>query len=56
MRWAGVLAVLLAALVAYWGALNMLPRDGEVRPVRLGPNTTRIPYAEIEAYVARKLA
>ena len=33
-----------------------LIHDGEIRPVRLGPSTTRIPLAEIEAYVARKLA
>lgn len=33
-----------------------LLRTGQIKRVRLGPNATRIPYAEIEAYIARKLA
>jgi hypothetical protein len=33
-----------------------LMRDGELKVFRLGRNATRIPVAEIEAYIARKLA
>lgn len=36
--------------------LYELMRDDEIVGIRIGPNATRIPYSEIEAYVARKLA
>jgi excisionase family DNA binding protein len=32
-----------------------LLRDKKIRSVRLGPNATRIPYSEIEAYIKRLL-
>ena len=28
----------------------------EIRSIRVGPNAVRVPVAEIEAYIARKLA
>jgi excisionase family DNA binding protein len=31
-------------------------RDKEIRSIRVGPNATRIPYSELEAYVAGKLS
>jgi len=30
--------------------------SGEIRSIKVGPNATRVPYAQIEAYIARKLA
>jgi excisionase family DNA binding protein len=33
-----------------------LIRNNEVRSIHVGPNATRIPYSELEGYVARKIA
>jgi excisionase family DNA binding protein len=36
--------------------VHVLLEAGEIHRVRLGPQTVRIPFAEIEALIARKLS
>lgn len=36
--------------------LYLLLKSGEIKGVTIGPGQRRIPYAECEAYVARKMA
>lgn len=36
--------------------LYELLRNKEIRSIRVGPNATRIPYSELEAYLSRKMA